>query len=192
VTTPSSWFLGVDHQEHYAWFERVFSPSECQTIIEFGVGNLKNAFLLGGRDDSSKRNSRTHFLQPEPDTHWIFERLSGVITQGNDQFFGFDLVALSEGIQFTEYSGEGAHYTWHVDKGYHYSPRKLSLTVQLSDPASYEGGDLELFYGIEPEPMGRTQGSVHMFASTMLHRVTPIVSGTRYSLVAWVTGPPFR
>jgi len=188
----ASWFLNLDHQEHFAWFDEVFSPVECQAIVDLGVQHLKDAALIGGRQDTSRRSSSIYFMTPSEETHWIFERLSAVIKHGNEQFFGFDLTAMSEGIQFTEYSGEGAHYTWHVDKGLHYVPRKLSLTVQLTDPDTYEGGDLELWYGVEPEPMSRKQGSVYMFASTMLHRVTPMVSGTRHSLVAWVTGPPFR
>ena len=38
----------------------------------------------------------------------------------------------------------------------------------------------------------RPQGSVIVFPSFVWHRVTPVTKGTRYSLVLWTCGQPFR
>jgi len=70
--------------------------------------------------------------------------------------------------------------------------RKLSLSVQLSDPAQYEGCDLEFHGGNRTETAPRDRGAVIAFPSYVLHRVTPCTKGTRKALVAWTTGPQFK
>lgn len=64
--------------------------------------------------------------------------------------------------------------------------------MQLSDEDDYVGGDLELMFGDEPQKMIRKRGTILCFPSYVLHRVTPVTEGTRYSLVAWITGPQFK
>ena len=75
--------------------------------------------------------------------------------------------------------------------------RKLSVTCQLSDPNDYEGGNLEL--GELSEDMTlkiykaeKQKGSITVFPSFVYHRITPITKGTRYSLVVWNLGVPFK
>ncbi len=81
------------------------------------------------------------------------------------------------------------HYGWHMDVGPDgdTATRKISVTVQLSDPDTYEGGNLELMPG-DVAIMRRVQGGAVLFPSFLLHRVTPMEKGTRYSLVAWFVG----
>jgi len=69
------------------------------------------------------------------------------------------------------------------------------VTVNLSEPSGYQGGDLEFMNGVGQllaQPQLRDQGSVVVFPSTVGHQVTPVTSGTRYSLVGWMVGPPLR
>jgi len=99
-------------------------------------------------------------------------------------------------IQFTEYHAtEGGKYDWHHDVDWSNNnnfDRKLSLTVQLSDPYDYDGGDFE-FSEIEELPsMAKQKGSVVVFPSYLAHRVTPVSRGVRRSLVAWYSGPKWR
>jgi len=70
-------------------------------------------------------------------------------------------------------------------------PRKLSLVLQLSDPKDYEGGELILHLSEEPTVVPKKQGYVTIFPSFVLHEVTPVTSGTRHSLVSWISGKPF-
>ena len=72
------------------------------------------------------------------------------------------------------------------------APRKRSLVLQLSDPSDYEGGDLEFFVSAEPTPVERKKGLIVAFPSFVLHHVTPVTSGTRRTLVVWLSGPKFR
>jgi PKHD-type hydroxylase len=76
------------------------------------------------------------------------------------------------------------------------SKRRISITVQLSDPEEYEGGTLQMFRGgniegpyIEAE---KNAGCVFIFPSYMMHRVTPVTKGTRKSFVLWLGGGHYR
>jgi PKHD-type hydroxylase len=72
------------------------------------------------------------------------------------------------------------------------SLRKISVVIQLSDPTEYEGGELQVMNGEEPYRVcNKEKGSLIMFPSFLLHRVTPVTKGCRRSLVLWISGPPF-
>ncbi|MDA8015328.1 MAG: 2OG-Fe(II) oxygenase, partial [Gammaproteobacteria bacterium] len=66
--------------------------------------------------------------------------------------------------------------------------------VQLSDADEYEGGDFQMHYvkAHPPADIIRKRGTVLIFPSLLLHRVTPVTSGVRYSLVGWYVGPSWK
>jgi PKHD-type hydroxylase len=187
------WPLFPDSSEEHVWFHDVFSEDELDLIIKLGKSLTSQVARTAGGDTSKQRNSSVSFLYPNQWTTWIFERLQHLVLDANHNFFQYDLSSMEEGIQFTEYVAPGQHYNWHMDRGRLRAARKLSMTVQLSNPADYEGGDLELWLGGESSiAETRKRGVVSIFPSYMMHRVTPVTSGTRYSLVCWVSGPKFK
>jgi PKHD-type hydroxylase len=183
----------------------VFDRAECDRIIELGrslpvdVGGIEGDD--GMLEDHSLRAAEIAWVAEGPDTRWIHERLRQVCDDAN-QRYGFALSGFDEELQFTTYGRPGAFYTWHQDGlDGPVARRKLSLVVQLSDPGEYEGADLELFQVGEDYDAGelaefrasaRARGTVVVFPAFEYHRVTPLVSGVRHSLVSWVSGPPFR
>ena len=111
-----------------------------------------------------------------------------------------------EDIQFTEYQPRG-HYNWHNDSiknpmNLKNMQRKLSMSVQLSKPKDYEGGDLKFnLRGLDsqngdtvmsPPPEFKQQGSIVVFPSFLWHKVEPITKGIRYSLVMWAIGENWK
>ena len=70
--------------------------------------------------------------------------------------------------------------------------RKLSVVLQLSNPEDYTGGDLVINPGGELLYPDKTQGTVIFFPSILQHEVTPLESGNRYSIVSWISGPPWK
>ena len=75
--------------------------------------------------------------------------------------------------------------------GKHQPPvRKISMTLLLSDPATFEGGDLEFMS--KGKNVKLKQGQAVFFASWLQHRVKPVTKGERYSLVMWFGGPPLK
>ena len=133
------------------------------------------------------------------------------LREANNLMFQYDLTYF-QAVQFARYR-DGGFYDWHQDTpGWNQLAgeiRKLSLTLCLTDPEEYEGGNLEFWNGFrkrkeiklttgkvmtdeEMEKDIRDQGTVIVFDSRDWHRVTPVTKGTRYSLVCWTVGPNFK
>jgi PKHD-type hydroxylase len=176
----------------FRYYEKVFTPEECQKIIELGK-EFNDATVNSGENGKINkhiRDSRTCWLNWSQETDWIFQKLSQVVLDANNHFWNFQLTGFLEPLQLTHYSVD-QFYNWHTDNGGgNFSKRKLSLVVQLTDPSAYEGGELEL---MPPKTtVNKEQGTVIVFPSYVTHRVLPVLSGERHSLVAWVSGDPYR
>jgi PKHD-type hydroxylase len=188
----SVWSFESDNLETWAYYDSVFSTEECKKIIE--IGNKKG--LIKGTINSGLvkniRDSKISWLYPSDDMQWVFRRLTDVVSNLNERFFKFKLYGFIEGLQFTHYKEPGGKYKKHIDRGINLSIRKLSLSIQLSDPKSYEGGDLLLHDSDKPVAVPKEQGKLILFPSYVLHEVTPVTKGERYSLVAWITGAQFK
>ena len=127
----------------------------------------------------------------------IIYKLKEIFIEENKKF-QFDLDYSSINVQYTKYQ-KGDFYTWHTDDDFnathkkHQNVRKLSITAALN-VGSYEGGDLQIIlnYQKEPRTMRLEFGDALVFPSFTQHQITPITEGIRYSLVSWVSGPPWR
>lgn len=194
IVQPSTvWPFQLDHVEDWAYFQGAFSPEECKKIIEIGNARIVDQSRVRGNNLAHEiRDSKNSWIMPCEDSDWIFRRVTDIIVDLNSKFFKFDLFGFIEGFQFTRYDAPGGKYDQHIDRSLNTWTRKLSFTLQLSDPKDYTGGDLELYYGKDPTIPKKEQGYVTVFPSYVLHRVTPVTKGTRYSLVAWITGPSFK
>ena len=125
----------------------------------------------------------------------MFERLAQAISELNGRWFGFDVAGFFDPLQVSRYDSGSGGFDWHTDRGTFINgrpPRKLTVIVQLTDPGAYEGGEVELLTGRDPLRLDRSLGATHVFPSFVLHRVTRVTKGTRYSIVGWVCGPRFR
>ncbi len=186
------WQFQSDQTQSCAYMDNVFTPEECAQIIAFGNTRLHKA-KIGGNGNPNVRESQIAWLNStDTDIQFAFRRVTDVILSINSQFFNFDLFGLAEGLQFTRYDAPNGHYGMHIDKILNGTVRKLSLTVQLSSPDDYEGGELALQLSRDAALMPKELGKMIVFPSYVLHEVRPVTKGTRYSLVAWVTGKPFK
>jgi len=188
----TAWPFEIDTLETYAYWYPVFTPEECKKIID--IGNKKG--LVESRTkrgiDKEYRNSTVSWLYSSDNLDWVFRRITDIIINLNKDYFKFNLFGFIEGFQFTHYRAPDGNYKKHVDRGKDMYVRKLSLSVQLSDPNSYEGGNFVLYEGSEPIVLPKEQGKLIAFPSYVLHEVQPVTKGERYSLVAWITGPQFK
>ena len=189
--------LGLTEHEFVTWNDG-FTDEEINKIIDYGDTLEKEHSKLDKGELSPKeiRVSEIAWMYPDDDTKWIYSKLSWILRQLNAQFYRFNITGIDEPLQYTVYDGkeeegEGGHYTWHRDTGGD-SPRKLSLVMQLSDPSEYEGGELEMLTGNGTiMRVDKKKGFIAMFPSYHSHRVTPVTSGVRKSLVVWASGPAF-
>jgi PKHD-type hydroxylase len=186
------WPFKIDETQPWAYSE-AFTAKECDKIIKLGNKSKLTKSQTGDLVQSDTiRNSSTRFLSPDENSTWIFQRLTDVTEYLNKEFFNFDLQGFGENLQFTKYEAPTGHYSFHTDSEKDLKIRKLSLVVQLTDENDYAGGDLEIKLSDDETKLHRTRGTLLCFPSYVLHRVTPVTEGTRYSLVAWVTGPQFK
>ena len=169
-----------------------------------------------GTVDRDKRNAKNAWV---PTTHWIAGFVWHYVQRANRENFLYDLTNIDgESLQYTVY-GEGEYYGWHNDAGLatYYKPqssgnrghggeilndfvnencekvRKLSFSLLLSDPDTYEGGNLQLLDEAGKSYIApRQKGTIILFDSRAQHRVQKVKSGVRKSLVGCVCGPRFK
>tara|TARA_R110002126_G_scaffold235620_2_gene379355 strand:- start:395 stop:997 length:603 start_codon:yes stop_codon:yes gene_type:complete len=195
---------------NYYWcFKEEIPKNVCDDIVKYGNSKVLEQGLVGNEDapldDNKIRKSEVCFL----DDQWIYDLIIPYIKRANinaDWNFDWDW---SESIQFTKYKPD-EFYTWHTDDmpapfgkkshpNYRGKIRKLSATINLTDPNEYTGGDFEL--DLRNNTEGRQiitldeikpKGSILVFPSFVTHQVRPIRTGERNSLVIWNLGPPWK
>ena len=175
----------------------LFTPEQCQRVIEAGRSQPKIDAKVGTTEGSSALDTKTRTshiswmpfsLLPE-----MYKKINAVMQGTNNNHFGFNGMQITEYAQYTEYP-EGGFYDWHIDcdaNGSKEPPvRKISMTLLLSPPNEFEGGELEIM--AKDKVAKIKQGHAVFFASFLRHRVAPVTKGTRKSLVMWFGGPPFK
>jgi len=194
-------------------------PEEIVDIIEKDVSDnfdnkMKDSRLQGDALNKEKRNSKNAWI---PTTHWVAGFLWHYVQRANRENFLYDLRNIDgESLQYTQY-GEGEFYGWHHDSAIscHYKPqsvgnhangltqdflnenveliRKLSFTLQLSDPDDYEGGNVQFIDDQGKSYFApRQRGTIILFDSRAQHRVLKVTKGVRKSIVGWVVGPRWK
>ena len=209
-------------QNYYYYFQSALTPRFCDELIKYGISQQEQLALTGGqtnkinegkplsdedlKDLKKKRDSNIVWLSDR----WIYKEIQPFIHQAN-RLAGWDFQwDFSESCQFTKYK-LNQFYDWHCDsweapyanpdnKDTNGKIRKLSVTCSLSAPEDYEGGELEFdFRNMDPDKQSirkcaeiKPRGSIVVFPSFVWHRVKPVTKGTRYSLVIWNLGYPFK
>jgi len=208
-------------ENYYYFFKEALTPRFCDEIIKYGKSQQEQLALTGGQTDKlkdgkplsdedlkdlkKKRDSNIVWLS-EP---WIYRELHGYVHEANRRAgWNFEW-SFSEACQFTKYK-LNQFYGMHADSwnqpynnpanpDTHGKIRKLSMTCSLSSPEDYEGGQLQFQFRNQDDPtITRNcteilpRGSIVVFPSAVWHCVTPVTKGTRYSLVMWSLGYPFK
>ena len=178
----------------YVHYRGLFLPHEIDRILNFWEDDKTIKATLSGENkyQDDLRKSSVMFIQNTPENDWIYNKLANLAINCNNERYWFDLLGFHQELQLTRYS-EGDFFDWHLDFGAgEISARKLSMTIQLSDSDDYEGGDLQFMMNNKIENAPREKGTIIIFPSFIMHRVTPITKGMRQSIVGWVSGPPYR
>lgn len=156
---------------------------------------MREAGLVRGVSDAATRRAEVAWLDDRPAAGWVTDRLVALVAKVNRDHFGFAIDEFAESAQVARYGAERqGHFGWHADigEGPLARRRKLTLVVQLSEPEGYVGGGLELWPHGTAHEAPRTVGAAILFPAFVLHRVTPVTGGERFSLTIWAHGPAFR
>lgn len=189
-------FQKVDGMLSLHAIPEAFTTSECEMIIKtISAAPTDEALLVGRNRDHNLRKAELVWTDNVAGMGWVMDRLIELVRRSNRDQFDFDLREFAESPQVAIYkASDNGHFTWHSDigGGPFSAKRKLTLVLQLSTDETYEGGNLEIMPGTQIISASREQGSVSVFPSFMLHQVTPVASGIRYSMTVWAHGPAFR
>ena len=168
------------HIEHR--LDRFLEP-EIEDIKEIGDALiLEEGKITGDKVDHSIRNTKIAWIHPNTETHWLFDR--AIVIFSSSLPFG-----TLQSMQYTVYRGEdNSHYTWHRDIGTGDKIMRARVNVgivQLSNPSDYVGGVLQLKHEDQIIDVMKTKALVTTFPIDMLHRVSPVTSGVRKTLIMW-------
>ena len=206
-------------QNYYYWFKDAIPTHVCDDIVRYAK-QLQDQMAVTGQFSNKKELNKKQIqdLKKKRDSdivwmndRWVYKEIQPYIHQANASAgwnFNWDY---SESCQFTKYK-KGQYYDWHCDSwdrpyhkpeepNSHGKQRKLSVTLSLSDDKDYSGGELEFdMRNTYPDKKAnthvlkeiRSKGSLVVFPSDVWHRVKPVKSGIRHSLVIWNLGWPFK
>tara|TARA_R110000822_G_scaffold188729_4_gene327793 strand:- start:249 stop:839 length:591 start_codon:yes stop_codon:yes gene_type:complete len=165
----------------------IFSNEELDYLAKVAKSANIDAGIGRGEIIKDIRSAKINWLEDSTANTWIFRRIEKHVEQINDSIFNYEISSIS-GLQLANYSSdELGKYDWHMDCGD--GPiRKLSLVIQLSSPEEYEGGEFSFMTSKNEQTVDKKKGLVVTFPSFLLHRVSPVTSGQRQSLVCWING----
>ena len=192
-----------DNFKYYVEKENFLNDSEIDFIKDRIFSKSKNTINTNGSRaelvglDSSEVRDYRKAIESEIDNNKITDKILSCVKVANTLHFKYDIDwDKYESFKLLKYE-KGDGYGWHPDFGKgEESTRKLSVIVQLSDSDDYDGGDLEFALTTKNNndftKATRKKGSVIIFNPLVIHRVKPLLSGTRYSIVSWMHGNTFK
>ena len=195
-------FMDKDYLHYFVCKDNLLTEDELQKTIEMcDKLILRNAGVMSSDGTvyrgTNIRSSKNSFIRENEETTWLFEKCRNIVNKINEETFGYDLSYGFDYFQYAEYN-ENDQFNFHLDTMLGKNskidkPRKLSISLILSDNSEYEGGDFQFYMGgTGVDTIEQAKGRFILFPSFLVHRVTPIKSGVRKSLVFWMQGPKFR
>ncbi len=182
------------HMINYFTIKEFLSIDECNKILNFSLKNLdlKPGKIMNDVIDENYRKSSISFANYDNIFPFLKSRLVEKISE-KIKLKGYEINFDGAPFQFTEYK-VGEYYNWHTDSSPEgeYAKRYCSIVIQLN--TDYTGGDLQMkideIEGITTFENGI--GNLFVFLSDINHRVSPVESGIRYSLVSWFNLKPIN
>jgi len=201
------------------WVDKFLTDEEIDIILKYSIKIPAINAEVGGklRQENKKpftidyhikninignvprvRQSEIKWIELNPDTNWLYKKLISQIHKVNQENFDY-ILKFVENLQLTEYNeNQQGFYSKHDDCGNSsrlenfVDIRKLSFSIQLTNPQEYKGGELILYINDKEFFAPKTKGTIIFFESNIIHEVKPVKKGTRYALVSWIQGPNLR
>ena len=172
------------------WLSSMLTSPEIGRLREIAAAG--DAFVDGGLSSPGlaaagvKRNEQ---LSPQSPA---FREVAQLVVRAMDRNETFRTAALPKIIQppiLSRYR-VGMGYGIHIDSPIRRLPTPmrldLSITIFLSEPNDYDGGDLEIQTPYGEKTIKLPAGDAVLYPTTMLHRVSDITRGERLAAVTWI------
>ena len=172
---------------------KVLTWTQCELVIHDALGiGMKRAPVLakdGSKVKSYTRTCDSCWVPKSDGFKWLYSYVAAVADEVNNEHYRFDITDMQQ-LQVLRYR-PGQWFKWHFDT-FDGSDRKLTMVINLSDPKSYVRGGLQLEADWMNVSDANKQGSATFFPSWIKHRARAPIWGTRWALVAWITGPSWK
>lgn len=195
-----------DNMAPFFILDDIFTSEELDAITQYCVGGgTHKAQVMQSRGnivtDDKLRIADIMMHKVSQDNRWIFDRVVEAFEVANRDAYNFELDGFNV-MQYSEYNDKGAHYEYHMDVSFasvsdrFVIGRKLSLSIMLNDQSEFTGGEFQMIIDSQtiekPITVPHKRGRFVFFPAFIVHRVAPVHTGTRRSLVFWALGPKFR
>ena len=195
-----------DNMAPFYVLDDIFTSEELDAITQYcQAAGTEKAMVMQSRGaivaDESLRKSDIRMHRANQENKWIFDRVAEAFEMANRDAYNFELDGFNV-FQYGEYNDQGAHYEYHMDVSFasvsdrFIIGRKLSLSIMLNDASEFTGGQFQMVIDSQsianPITVPHQRGRFVFFPAFLVHRVAPVITGTRKSLVFWALGPKFR
>lgn len=178
-----------------------FTAQECDRVLSLSKSE-KSIQLSNANNDGIAKNhhhqAEMRSINYNDQTQWLWQRVVNNLTSANENWWGFDVYGIIEPLQLLCYDaskgkkGEKDRWEPHINNAHPFSCRKISFSIELSDPNTYKGGELKVYASEKPVDFPNAKGTMIMFPSFFLSEVKPMVKGQRWVLIGWISGPQFK
>lgn len=168
----------------------LFSKDECSLIVDSCLDDLWLPARVVGEETLHKANRQK--LRGEPEG-FPFDNIRTITKQANDEIYDFRLLGIidQDFPQIYRYN-EGDYYNLHIDLSPMATTRKMTFIVNLSDPETYEGGEIEFLNTDTSEADLNEQGSILIFPSFLPYKITEVTKGQKDIIMGCIHGAVFR
>ena len=176
---------------NYTTIPNFLSKTECEDLLQFSLTKELKPASVGVSEtvNLKSRKSNVFFYDYSLDFPNLNEKLIEIFKK-EVNVKGYEIDFTNNMFQFTEYTTDG-YYNWHTDSDVVMKERYCSMVIQVND--EYTGGELQIVDKDDNEiTLEKGLGNLFIFYSHLTHRVKPIISGTRYSLVNWFKITPLK
>jgi PKHD-type hydroxylase len=177
-----------------------FTDEECDRVLSLSKSE-KSIRLPKDKMEAIARDyhqAEMWSINYSEQTKWLWEKVVTNLTSVNERWWGFDVYGIIEPLRLLCYDGTNAkegesdRYEPHIDNAHPFSCRKISFALELSAPNIYEGGRLKVHAASRPIEFPNSRGTIIMFPSFFLSEIEPIITGKKWVLVGWISGPQLR
>jgi len=173
----------------------VLTKTQCEMLRQDAeVIGMKRATVMkkdGTTRRSFARSCSSCWVPMATHYKWLYSIVNELTMAVNAEHYRFDITGVQQ-LQILKYNPL-QQFWWHYDTYTSEAPvRKMTMVVNLSDPSEYLGGGLQVKADLENARFIRDQGAGCWFPSYIEHRARAPIWGTRWVLVAWLTGPSWR
>jgi PKHD-type hydroxylase len=177
-------------------WEDLLSDEEIEKVHHLALSLKEKNGCRGTTTDANfmHRKSDVIWINNSQESYWLYKKVSDAVRKINDKTYQFELSG-AESFQYTIYKdSELGEYFWHRDTLMYKieSVRKISVSILLSDTKEFKGGSFLFSPDGKPIEIEQEKGRMIVFPSWTPHCVTPILKGTRISLVMWLYGKRFK